>query len=90
MKHDFLEFSFWQPTAHSAVVLDEVGQRAALAVLVLNVDVSVLDPRVVVPDDVLVLHQGRVGEDFVHGYAFLVSVAVDLIACHLETKTKTN
>ena len=86
MNHDFLKLSFGQSATHSSVVFDEVGQRAALAVLVLNVDVSILDPGVVVPDHVLVLHQGRVGEDFVHGNSLLVSVAVDFIACHLVTK----
>ncbi len=93
MKHNFLELSFGQSATHSPVILDEVGKRATLAVLVLNVDVAVLDPGVVVPDDVLVLHQGRMGKDFVHGNSLLVSVAVDFIACHLVTKIndfKTN
>jgi hypothetical protein len=86
VKQDSLELSLRKPPSHLPVFLDQICERPSLAVLVLDVDVSLLHPGVVVPDHVLVLHQGRVREHLVHGDALLVGVAVDLIAGHLLKK----
>ena len=65
-------------------LLDLGGQGSSLAELVLDVDSSLLDPRVVVADHVLVLHQGGVGEHLVHHHPLSVGRAVDLLLRHLQ------
>ena len=83
MEHDALELAFGEPSPLLPVVIDQVREGPTLAVLVLDVDVAVLDPGVVVPHDVLVLHQCGVSEHLVHGDSLLVTVPADLVSGHL-------
>ena len=45
---------------------------------------SFLDPTVVISDDVLVLHQGGVGEHLVHGHLLVVAVLPDFLLGDLD------
>ena len=45
---------------------------------------SFLNPTVVISDDVLVLHQGGVGEHLVHGHLLVVAVLPDFLLGDLD------
>ena len=84
VEQDALQLGLGEPLARVPELVDFRGQAAPLAILVLDVDSTGLDPGVVVAHHVLVLDQGRVGEHFVHGHALLVCIAMDLVSGDLE------
>ena len=88
MQQNALQFGLGEAFSGLAKFLDFGRERTTFAIFILNINAAVFHPRIVISNDMFVLDQSRMSENFVHGNTLLMSISMDFISGDLKTWIK--